>query len=367
MQELTRQDMTDLLYGCGVLGTGGGGSVEEGLSMMQEYFDAGKTLKLISLEELPDDGYVATPYGCGAPSVEIGICEENMKCAERKGSPAVLAFQALEAFMNVKFCAVSTTELGGSNTAEALHIACLLDLPLADGDPAGRSVPELIHSTYYLKKRPIAPLSTATKFGDVVILKEVADDFRAETLVRAMACVSGDEISVCDHPMTGKAYRECVIDGAISNALDIGRTLRKARENGADAAAAVAEQQCGAVLFRGVVKEAPWECRGGFDCGEILLDGRQDYEGQSCRIVFKNENLIAYRNGIPAATVPDLICMIDRNGNPVTNPICELGLEMTVIVLPAPKPWTTREGLAILGPKYFDIDEEYIPFDRRNR
>ena len=367
MRELTVQDMRDLLYGCGVLGTGGGGSVEEGLAMMQEHFDKGETLKLISPAELPDDSYVATPYGCGAPSAEKGHCENGENHAAVEGSPAALAFHGLETFMNVKFCAVASTELGGANTAEAMHVACLLGLPLADGDPAGRSVPELIHSTYYLQNKPIAPLSAATKFGDVVILKEVADDFRAEALVRAMACVSGDEISVCDHPMTGREYRDCIITGAISNALDIGRTLRKAGEKGEDAAAAAAETQNGAVLFRGIVKEAPWECRGGFDCGEIYLDGREDYAGQNCRIVYKNENLVVYLNGKAAATVPDLICMIDRDGKPVTNPVCQPGLEMTVIVLPAPEPWTTKEGLAVLGPKYFGIDEEYIPFDRRNR
>ena len=60
------------------------------------------------------------------------------------------------------------------NTAEALHIACLLNRPLVDADPAGRSVPELIHSTFYLKDRPIHPMAVATWFGDVIIPKEVA-------------------------------------------------------------------------------------------------------------------------------------------------------------------------------------------------
>lgn len=63
------------------------------------------------------------------------------------------------------------------------------------------AVPELIHSTFYLKGISITPLAAVTNFGDIIILRDVVDDFRAESLVRAMACVSGDEISVCDHPM----------------------------------------------------------------------------------------------------------------------------------------------------------------------
>ena len=35
MRELKKQDMIDILYGCAVLGTGGGGPLEQGLAMMQ--------------------------------------------------------------------------------------------------------------------------------------------------------------------------------------------------------------------------------------------------------------------------------------------------------------------------------------------
>ena len=61
MRELNKQDMIDLLYGCAVLGTGGGGPLADGLALLEEHFEKGKTLKLITLDELPDDEYVVTP------------------------------------------------------------------------------------------------------------------------------------------------------------------------------------------------------------------------------------------------------------------------------------------------------------------
>lgn len=70
MKKLNKQDMIDILYGCAVLGTGGGGSLQDGLAMMEEDFAAGKELLLADLSEIPDDAYVATPYGCGAPLPE---------------------------------------------------------------------------------------------------------------------------------------------------------------------------------------------------------------------------------------------------------------------------------------------------------
>ena len=68
MRELNKQDLIDLLYGCAVLGTGGGGPLPEGLEKLDKAMTDGKTLKLIDLDEIPDEEYVATPYGCGAPS-----------------------------------------------------------------------------------------------------------------------------------------------------------------------------------------------------------------------------------------------------------------------------------------------------------
>ena len=367
MKKLYKEDIIDLLYGCAVLGTGGGGSLAEGLAIMKEDFEKGRVLKIAALDEIPDHAYVASPYGCGAPSASGKEDERFHDLPHLQDSPAVLAFQGLQEFLAEPVFAVSSTELGGMNTAEALHVACLMDLPLADGDPAGRSVPELIHSTFYLKGKPIDPLAVATRFGDVVILKNVVDDFRAEALVRAMACVSGDEVNVCDHPMTGREYRESVIPGAISYAWQVGKILRKAREEGCDTATAIVQAMNGALLFRGIVTDLPWECRDGFDYGEICLKGIREYEGEAYRITFKNENIASYRNEKIDVTVPDLICMVDQNGEPMTNPDFAPGDEMNVFALPAPKIWTTKEGLAIFGPRYFGIDADYIPFDQNRR
>ena len=68
MKELNKQDMIDLLYGCTVLGTGGGGKIEHGFDIMKEDFEMNRTLMLADLDEIPDDAYITIPYGCGAPA-----------------------------------------------------------------------------------------------------------------------------------------------------------------------------------------------------------------------------------------------------------------------------------------------------------
>ena len=358
MKKLSKQDIIDILYGCTVLGTGGGGSLEKGLAMMQEDFDEGRELWLADLSDIPDEDYVAVPYGCGAPSAS----KEGLPVLEE--APSVTAFRALEKFMGKKFFAVSSTELGGENTAEALHVACQLGLPIVDSDPAGRSVPELIHSTFYLYDKPIYPLSVATNYGDVCILETVESDERAEALVRAMAVVSGNEVMVCDHPIKGSEFRDCVIPGAISYALEIGRILRETKEAGGDVASAITEKMDGKVLFRGHVTAMPWENRDGFDFGSIYLDGMNEYADEKYRLDYQNEIYASYRNDELDVTVPDLVCMIDGNGDPMTIPDFEIGTEMNVIALPAPEAWKTPKGLEIFGPRHFGVDVDYTPFKK---
>ncbi len=364
MRELNKQDMIDLLYGCAVLGTGGGGKIDHGFEIMKEDFALGRTLKLADLDEIPDDGYISIPYGCGAPAAVGAELPPDLDRLPKVEASAVIAFQTLEEEIGHKFFAVSSSELGGMNTAEALHIACLLDIPLADGDPAGRSVPELSQSTFYMKGLRSEPMAVVTKFGEVMVFKEMIDDFRIETLVRSIAIVSGDDISVCDHPMTGRQYREAIIPGAISYALKIGRILHQAKESGDDAASQIVSQMAGKMLFKGTVTDMPWELRDGFQYGDIYLKGLNGYQNETYQIKFKNENIASYRNGKIDVTVPDLICMIDKEGNPMTTPDFSIGDEMTVFALPAPQMWKCREGLEIFGPRHFGIDVDYVPFDQ---
>lgn len=362
MRELHKQDMIDVLYGCAVLGTGGGGPLEEGLALMQKHFDRDETLKLITLEELPDNEYVVTPYQCGAPSAEGDPRFAALKRSDKASS--VMAVEALESVLGKKVYAVGSTELGGANTAEALHTALELDVPLLDADPAGRSVPELQHSTYYVKDVPIYPMGVATKFGEKIVIQNVCDDLRAEDIVRAIAVASDNMVGVADHANIGKVIKASLIPDMITYAQEIGKTLREAKEQGKDVAAAIAEAKDGKLLFQGVVTDFPWETRDGFNFGEIHLKGEDAFAGETYRIWLKNENIMAYRNGTVDVTAPDLICMIGEDGNPLTTPNFDLGQRMTVIALPSPEIWKTPEGIACFGPKHFGFDIEYKPFEK---
>ena len=176
---------------------------------------------------------------------------------------------------------MAATELGGANTAYALHIACQLGLPIIDGDPAGRSVPELQHSSFYVEGIPMAPVAVATQFGDTMIIKDVVDDMRCEDMIRALAVASGNKIGVADHAVTGEQLRHSIIPHTLSYAMEIGRVLRLAREEGKNVAEKICEAVDGKVLFSGKVSKTFYEEEGAFILGEIHLSGTGDYKGES--------------------------------------------------------------------------------------
>ena len=366
MNKLIRQDLYDILYGCTILGTGGGGDLNKGIHLIDKALDAGKEFKLIDLEDLPDDALVVCPYICG--SISPLTKEEEKKYANLpriKEEPGLMAYKVMEEYIGKKFYGVISSELGGESTALAFYVAALSGNYIVDADPAGRSVPELQHSTFFINRLPINPMAVANEFGDVVIVKDVVDDFRAETLVRSLAIVSKNNVAVVDHLASGKELKKAVIPGAISYALKIGRAYRKAKKKNNDLALEIAKAGNGYMLFRGRVKDFQWEDKDGFTLGNTYIEGEDDYVGSEYKIWFKNENIIAWRDRKIDVTVPDLICMIcDDKKEPLTNPNYEIGMRISIIGLPAPKEWRTNEGLKVFGPRHFGYDIEYVPIER---
>ena len=86
-------------------------------------------------------------------------------------------------------------------------------------------------------------------------------------------------------------------------------------------------------------------------------------DGVSLEIHVKNENIAAFWSyGEPAVLPPDLIFM-NEDGWGVVNSELEEGMKVSVIAAPAPLQWRTEAGLAIMGPRHFGFDLDYIPVE----
>jgi len=368
LKRLSFDDVRDTLVGCTILGTGGGGSLEKGLALVEEDFAKGLEYRLVSLEEIDDDALFASPYFCGS------IGPEKAGDSFHKHPPieeleTVLAVRALERFLGEELAGVVSVEYGGMNTAVAMSTGARLGKVIVDADAAGRAVPDLQFSTFYVHEKPIHPLAVANKIGEVAVFEEVVDDFRAEDLVRALSVVSGGMIGMTDHPIRGRSLRGAVIPDALSYAQKVGRAQRLALDEGKDPVEEIVAAVDGFRLFKGTVKEdTQWKNEGGFTLGSIELEGAEDYAGRSCKIWFKNENVICWLDEEVLVTVPDLICLVETDtGHPVTNPFWKRGMEASVLGFRAPEVWRSGRGLSILNPCFFGFDVDWVPIEEKLR
>lgn len=364
MRELTRENLLDILYGCAILGTGGGGTLEDGIALIDGAFAAGKKFLLADFDEVDPDALVGTPYFCGAISP---LTEEEIKkfadLPVPEKAPSLIALEAVERYLGRAVPAMISTELGADNTAIAFYVAAMTDRIMLDGDPAGRSVPALQHSTYYLDDIPMYPLGACTDFGEAITISYLPNDMRGENILRAIAAVSKNSVAIVDHIAPAKDIGASVIRGAITRAEKIGHDFREAVKSGDDLGDVVVEAAGGKRIFKGVIKENTFDTRDGYTFGDMYVTGENQWEGHELHIWYQNENIISYLDGEIYVTVPELVVVLDLDEKmPQMNPYARAGEHVDVLCLPADKPWMTEKGLECFGPKSFGFEKEWTPY-----
>lgn len=354
MTVLTRQNLEDILHGAVIMGAGGGGDIEEGRELIERALAAGKEFDLISVDDVPDDALICTPYLIGAITPLTPEEEKLYAGLDLVADPMLQAYAEFQTHLGQEFYGTTACELGGSNTAAAFFPAVMNGHKIIDADPAGRAVPEITHSTYYLAGLPAAPIYAVSPFGESFLINNVRDDQRAETIVRSICTVSQNNIAAIDHALPMSQLRDVLIPGTVTQAMKLGEVWRKA---GSNAPNAVAEAGRGALVFQGTARAVHYETVDGFTVGDIHITASN---GDSMRVSVKNENMACWINDAVYATIPDLICLFDSDtGAPIANPDSKENQNVTVVILPAPEPFLTAAGLTSFGPHYAGIEADF--------
>ena len=381
MQELSRTDLEHIMIGCTFLGTGGGGSLEIGRQNLQATLEAGHTFRLMSVDEMGDDDYAASPYDVGSlePPSNSGGGESS---GGEENTQTVAAYKALMNYMDKHFTAVAIGEIGPESTAAALIVAAKLGLVSLDADGIGRAAPEILQYSVLVAGLSTLPAAGVSKSGDEIIITKLSDSSQEEKIFRAIAA-QDSYVSVADAPMPGSVARKpgVLVTGSISLCLRIGSAFEKAKHDSEDPIKAVIDAAEGLWLFEGTVKESESRDEDGFTKGSVVIEGSGDHQGETCHITFQNENLVALIGNTVLATVPDLITVVDRESSmPVENPQYKKGQAVVIVGFPANKIWRTKKGLEAFGPEHFDlrtpdgkpisyetIEERYAHYERERR
>ncbi len=309
MTLLDHEALEEIALGATVLGTGGGGDPTLGKLMAQQVVARHGPVQLLPLDEVPNDGWIIPTAMMGAPTVLV----EKIP----SGTEVLDAFKMLERRLQCRAVATVSAEAGGVNSMIPMVVAANLGVPIVDADGMGRAFPEIQMVTPTLHGVSATPMSLADEKGNQVLL-ETPDNFWTERLARAVTIQMGCSACIALYAMQGATAKKVLVPSTISLALDIIGTGRDV--------------------------------------------------GVQCKISFQNENLVFWRDGQPEVTVPDLITVVDeQTGLPITTEALKYGLRVVVLGIPCHSQWRTPAGLALVGPRYFGYEIEYVPLENDER
>ncbi|AIJ21380.1 DUF917 domain-containing protein [Amycolatopsis methanolica] len=355
MREITIDHLDDIARGAAILGTGGGGDPYIGRLLASSAVRDHGPVALVPLGEVGDDAVVLPVAMMGAPTVMV----EKLPSAEQVG----LAARTLATYLGKELTHIACAEAGGVNSLIPVVAAAQLGLPLVDADGMGRAFPELQMVLPTLYGIRATPMSIADEKGNRGVLDTV-DNHWAERLARSATIDMGCSAMISNYAMSGAQARESLVPGTLSLCAELGSAVRQARAEHGDPVARVVERLGGRKLFTGKVVDVARRTVTGFARGEAKLSGMDGDAGSEMVLKFQNEHLVAERDGVPQASVPDLICCLDReSGEAVTTEGLRYGQRVTVIAAPADPRWHTPEGIDLAGPRYFgyDIDPVGVP------
>ena len=353
------QDLKDMARGAVLLGTGGGGDPYIGELFVAAKIKRGQYPTILSCEEIPDDAFVVSIAGIGAPSVAVEhlISERTLlRLLERS-----------EAFFGRKVDALISAEIGGINSMFPLALSAVSGVPVLDADGIGRAVPQVEMTTFSIYGVRATPALMMDDSGNVVTI-EAINDRLAEDFCRSTAVAMGSSAFTALYPMSGAQVRRVAVKRTLSHTLGIGRCIREARDRSEDIFASLTaylsswDGRAARILFDGKITDVTHETRDSWHWGQVTL---QSLTGEAvCIIEIRNEYIVARVDGKVLAIVPDLICILDRDsGEPLTGEMLAYGQRVKVLGYAADEMLRRPESLAVLGPRNFGLREDFQPIE----
>ncbi|XP_033124834.1 uncharacterized protein LOC117123108 isoform X2 [Anneissia japonica] len=392
---LSEYDIECISVGAGILGCGGGGSPYLGRLHAMKLLKQGKKIRVIAPERL-GIGKVAVCGFMGAPGViaeklvsgEEMInaihCQQSLITASNEGSwntkdidiksgdgikyiedyCAHKSGEELVCNAADKIVGLMSAEIGGMNAMEPLVIGGLLDLPVVDCDGMGRAFPELQMFVPSIYGKSLVPSCLVDDKGQRAVILEVEDAKKLENHFRQTTISMGCSAAVSFNPLSKQEILDKSVLYSLSRARNLGDKVLSATSSPLEA---ILTQENGTLLIIGKVSNVVRINKGGFDKGNVTIEGALEWSECTFSIEFQNENLLARMSSSQVkektvATVPDLICIVDSDsGQPIPTDEIRYGLRVAVLVIPAAPCLKTQQALEIVGPRAFGIQEDFLP------
>lgn len=303
--KITMNEISKLSLGSQILGCGGGGDFNEGLSTAIEAIGKGE-VELITMEELKargEDGIVVTISGVGSPASEEAYYSTDVY-------PVIV--DSLREKVEQKIIGFIACEIGASSTFEPFIPAALLGVPVIDAPCDGRAHPLGVMGALGLEKTGEAVWQAAAggkkenhKYLELVVSGSVES---ASNLVRNAASEAGGAVAVARNPVTSAWLDDAGAKGAYKQAMELGE-LWGHDGTPSEKAEKLADALCGKVLCSGKVSDFELKTDNALDRGSFNINN----SGEICTLHFFNEYMTLDINGNRRHTFPDVIITIDAD------------------------------------------------------
>jgi DUF917 family protein len=328
---LTPGDIRPLLEGLAIMGTGGGGSPVWGRMILEQDVRMGRTWNIIAPEDVPDDATVVSGGIMGSVKALEAIGFETVLQQWETRFPLLDVTRVMEELLKRPIDAMVPFEAGGLNTPVILSLGARAGIPVIDGDALGRSAPETNMTSFIGHGINIPPMPLIDHYGNVVIVQEAAAPTYPDEIGRFVVSKGGAMGANNHYPMTGAQLKKAVIPHTITRALELGRRVWTARQQGSDPVTAVASYLGSRRRFQGTVTSLREEEHLGFYFTTVTLESR----GRRAELVIKNETMLLREQGEVVCMFPDMVVMLEPStGRGVMSIELREGLELVLLAMP---------------------------------
>ncbi|GAA0853227.1 DUF917 domain-containing protein [Aliiglaciecola litoralis] len=370
---LSQQELADMLVGSCIQSTRGCDSAPL-IKQVNAALKAGQVFRMVSPDDFPETGLVAAVQGLGGGGAWQYVTERTEK--QQVGTISLsqqnsLVIDLLSNYMGREVKALIRSEAADA-TLTALMVSSEKGIPVLDAGITGRAVPEVQQSIPWINGIASIPTAIVTQWGDEIIIKHALDEYRVEDIGRAIAVASGGAATITMTPMSGKELEKGIIAGNLSEAILLGKTVRQAKEMSNDPIDALLKVTNGYKLFQGIVTKSDEKGDRGFNWVDVQLTGTKEFAGHSYKIFVKNENIVGWLDGKLDAISPDYIYNLDPKTGESTPEGGSIGgypltKEVVILGVAAHAQWRSEKGIALMGPRHFGFDFDFIPIEKLQR
>jgi DUF917 family protein len=320
---LVLQDVEAAIRGGSVFAAGGGGWIEHGRMLGTGAVTIGQP-ELVSIDEVPDDAFIATAAAIGAPA---GTTEWQML-----GVDYVRAVEMLQEALGAPIYGLMIGQNGMSSTMNAWLPGALLGTKVVDavGDIRAHPTGDMGSIGMAGSPEPTIQVAVGGHRASHSYIELVARGATAKVspILRKAADMSGGFIASCRNPVRASYVKQHAALGGISRALELGHAILAEEAKGGRAIIdAICAATSGTILGTGTVtQKAVIYAEGAFDIGTITIRcGKRDLV-----LHVMNEYMAIEEGNSRLATFPDVIATLGADGRPISVGHIREGAELSV-------------------------------------